>query len=138
MNREIQQEQARVLNQAHQAYDAATNDEQKTFSTLQEKKTQAFQKQNDMVQYQILLHDYESSRALYEGLVQRLRQAGIVAGLESSEVDIVDMARIPGRPSEVSRAATVLLGLLFGLAVGLAGRIADCAVRSACAGYFGD
>ena len=34
LNREIQLEQARVLNQAHQAYDAASNDEQKTFATL--------------------------------------------------------------------------------------------------------
>lgn len=119
LNSEIQQEQARVLNQAHQAFDAASNDEQKTFDTLSGKKADAFQKQNDMVQYQILLHDYESSRALYEGLVQRLRQAGIVAGLESSEVDIVDMARVPGTPSEVGRAATVGLGLIFGLGLGL-------------------
>jgi len=121
LNTEIVQEQARVLNQAHQAFDAASDDERKTFATLQDKKSQAFQKQSDMVQYQILLHDYESSRALYEGLVQRLRQAGIVAGLESSEVDIVDMARVPGTPSEVSRAATLALGLVFGLAVGFTG-----------------
>jgi polysaccharide biosynthesis transport protein len=121
LNREIGQEQARVLNQAHQAFDAASSNEQKTFATLQDKKSEAFQKQNDMVQYQILLHDYESSRALYEGLVQRLRQAGIVAGLESSEVDIVDMARVPGRPSDVGRVATIALGSIFGLSAGLIG-----------------
>jgi len=121
LDREIQQEQARVLNQARQAYDAAGSDEQKTFATLQTKKSEAFQKQNDMVQYQILQHDYESSRNLYEGLVERLRQAGIVAGLESSEVDIIDMARVPGKPSEPSRAITVCLGLIFGLAAGLLG-----------------
>jgi capsular exopolysaccharide synthesis family protein len=119
LNREIQQEQSRVLNQAHQAFDAATSDEQKTFATLNDKKGQAFQKQNDMVQYQILEHDYESNRTLYEGLLQRLRQAGIVAGLESSEVDIVDLARIPGRPSEMGRSVAVLLGLVFGFAVGV-------------------
>jgi hypothetical protein len=72
-----------------------------------------------MVQYQILLHDYESSRTLYEGLMQRLRQAGIVAGLDSSEVDVVDMARVPGRPSETRRSVTILLGLIFGLVFGI-------------------
>jgi capsular exopolysaccharide synthesis family protein len=72
-----------------------------------------------MVQYQILLHDYESSRTLYEGLMQRLRQAGIVAGLDSSEVDIVDMARVPGKPSETRRSVVILLGLIFGLALGI-------------------
>lgn len=123
LNSEIQQEQARVLNQARQAFDAASNDEQKTFATLDSKKAETFKKQTDMVQYQILLHDYESSRALYETLMQRLRQAGIVAGLESSEVDVVDMARVPGKPSEISRAATVLLGLVFGLGTGVAGAV---------------
>ena len=119
LNHEIQQEQARVLHQAEQAYDAANRSEQNTEATLGEKKTLAFQKQNDMVQYQILLHEYESSRTLYEGLLQRLQQAGIVAGLESSEVDIVDMARIPGKPSETSRAVTIALGAIFGLVSGL-------------------
>jgi len=123
LNREIQQEQTRVLTQAHQAFDAASTDERNTLATLAEKKSAAFTKQSDMVQYQILLHDYESSRSLYEGLMQRLRQAGIVAGLESSEVDVVDMARVPGKPSEVGRAATILLGTIFGLGTGLAAAV---------------
>lgn len=123
LNREIQQEQARVLNQAHETFEAAASDEQKSFATLDDKKKQAFQKQNDMVQYQILLHDYESSRALYEGLLQRLREAGIVAGLESSEVDVVDMARVPGRPSELGRLTTIAIGFVFGLAMGSIGAL---------------
>jgi succinoglycan biosynthesis transport protein ExoP len=123
LNAEIQQEQARVLHQSQQAYEAATTNEHNTVATLDAKKSQAFTQQGDMVQYQILLHDYESSRALYEGLVQRLQQAGIVAGLESSEVDIIDMARVPGRPSEISRTVTVALGLIFGFAVGVIGAL---------------
>jgi len=119
LNKEIDQEQRRILNQSQSAYQAAASNEKDTVATLEGKKSQAFQKQNDMVQYQILLHDYEASRTLYEGLMQRLRQAGIVAGLDSSEVDIVDMARIPGRPSETRRSVTILLGLIFGFAVGV-------------------
>jgi polysaccharide biosynthesis transport protein len=121
LDKEINQEQARVLNQARQAYDAANNNEQNTVASLQGKKSEVFEHQNDMVQYQILTHDYESSRALYEGLMQRLRQAGIVAGLDSSEVDIVDMARVPGKPSDPRRAVSVGLGWIFGLAIGLMG-----------------
>ncbi len=121
LDREINQEQERVLNQARQAFDAANNNEQKTVASLQGKKSEVFQHQSDMVQYQILTHDYESSRALYEGLMQRLRQAGIVAGLDSSEVDIIDTARVPGKPSEPRRAVSVGLGLIFGLALGLMG-----------------
>ena len=123
LNREIQQEQDRVLNQAKEAYSAASFNEKNTNATLEDKKSDAFHKQGDMVQYQILLHDYESSRTLYEGLMERLRQAGIVSGLDSSEVDVIDMARIPGKTSEISRIATVILGLFCGLLLGLPGAL---------------
>jgi capsular exopolysaccharide synthesis family protein len=36
-------------------------------------------------------------------------------------VDIVDMARVPGRPSEMGRLTAAALGLVFGLALGVAG-----------------
>lgn len=119
LDHEIDIEQQRVLNQAHEAYDAAVHNERATAATLQSQKNQALLKHNDMVNYQILLHDFESSRALYEGLLQKLRQAGIVSGLESSEVDIFDVARIPSKPTELNRIATIAIGLLLGLASGL-------------------
>jgi polysaccharide biosynthesis transport protein len=118
LDREIELEQKRVLNQAHEAYSAALRNEQATEGSLNQRKSVALEKHNDLVKYQILLHDFESSRALYEGLLQRLRQAGIVSGLESSEVDIFDVARIPSRPVELNRAATIAIGLILGLTTG--------------------
>jgi capsular exopolysaccharide synthesis family protein len=119
LEQEIGLEQQRVLNQARESYTAALNNEKTTTGTLEKQKELALEKHSDMVRYQILLHDFESSRTLYEGLLQRLRQAGIVSGLESSEVDIFDIARISSRPTELNRVATIAIGFALGLTVSL-------------------
>lgn len=119
LNLEISNEEQRVLNQARQAFNAAQQDERTTTAALDKQKEVAYQKHNDMVKYQILLHDFEASRSLYEGLLQRLEQAGIVSGLESSEVDIYDMALIPSTPIEMNRFAAICFGAVFGFACGI-------------------
>ncbi len=47
------------------------------------------------VQYELALHEYEANRLLYDGLQERLQEAGIIAGLHSSAVHVVDNADIP-------------------------------------------
>ena len=59
-----------------------------------------------MVRYIILLHDYEAHRTLYEGLISRLQEAGITAGLEGGEVDIVDLAEVPTKPAPLGTSPT--------------------------------
>ena len=118
LDREVSDEQQRVLNQAHQAFVAAQQNENTTTAALDREKDIANRKHDDMARYQILLHDFESSRALYEGLLQRLEEAGIVSGLESSEVDIFDMALVPSTPVEINRAAAIFIGAMLGLACG--------------------
>jgi succinoglycan biosynthesis transport protein ExoP len=123
LDKEVTQEQQRVLNQSSEAFKAAQQNEQTTKSMLDRQKDTAYGKHDAMVRYEILLHDFQSSRALYEGLLSRLEQAGIVSGLESSEVDVFDVARIPSSPTEMGRGATMAIGLSLGLAVGLIGAV---------------
>jgi capsular exopolysaccharide synthesis family protein len=119
LNREISDEERRVLNQSRQAFNAAQRDERTTTAALDRQRDIAYQKHSDMVKYQILLHDFESSRSLYEGLLQRLEQASIVSGLESSDVDIYDMALIPSTPIEMNRFSAICLGVVLGLVCGI-------------------
>ncbi len=113
----VEQEQSRVVAQAKVAYEAAQRNLNMTSSVLNEEKNKAFQKRNDMVNYQILLHEYQASRTLYEGLTQRLREAGIEAGLESAEIEVVDLPALPIAPTGYGPITLVCISLGLGVIV---------------------
>ncbi|MHB1699306.1 MAG: GumC family protein [Acidobacteriaceae bacterium] len=115
----IEQEQARSIAMAKQTYMAARTNEDMTNAALEGEKGNAYTLRDDMVQYSIRSREFESQRALYESLLERLRAAGIEAGLESSEIDIVDSALIPAMPSTTPVSSTILTNAIFALLAGI-------------------
>jgi capsular exopolysaccharide synthesis family protein len=116
LTREIKLEEQRILNQAKVSYSAALTDEQMTSKALDIRKADAFRSRDDMVRYLILQREYESHRTLYESLIQHLRVAGINAGLESAQVDVIDIADIPSiarRPLPYQLAILAFLALMI-------------------------
>jgi polysaccharide biosynthesis transport protein len=67
----------------------------------------------------VLKRDAEANRQLYQDLLQRLKEAGVSAGLRSSNIRIVDVARTPTNPIKPNVPRNIELGLLLGLACGL-------------------
>ena len=63
---------------------------------------------DNLVEYTLRQREFESNRILYEGLVQRLRTAGVEAGLESLEIDIVDPA-VPAAAPSLKPKSTILI-----------------------------
>lgn len=116
----IDKEQSRVLAQSHNAFQAAAVNEQMTRQVLDQEEAKDYQKRDAMVQFVLLQREFDSNRTLYDGLRRRLREAGIEAGLASSEIDVVDFARKPLYPSGMRRSSRVLIGLMFGLFGGVA------------------
>src|SRR5215469_4399004 len=119
INRQIGDEQKRLLDQAHEAYVAASDNEQQTRGALEAEKAEAYKLRDDLVEYTLRQRDFESNRSLYEGLSQRLRTAGIEAGLESTEIDIIDNAVPPVAPTLQSRSSMMLVDGLLMLTLGV-------------------
>jgi polysaccharide biosynthesis transport protein len=71
------------------------------------------------VQYNILKREVDTNRGLYDGLLDRLKEAGIAGGLKESNIRIVDAAVPPKKPSTPRVALNLSLGLLVGLALGI-------------------
>jgi len=73
------------------------------------------QHQTDLIQYTIAQRDFESSYALYQGLLQKLKEAGVLAGLHANDVEIIDRALVP----IIKAAPRTSLYLVVGLGVGV-------------------
>jgi len=86
---------------------------------LDEQKAEANDLGEKLVQYHILQHDADSNKQLYDGLLQKLKEAGITAGLRSSNIRVVDPALVPTSPSRPQRAQNILLAVLVGLVGGI-------------------
>jgi polysaccharide biosynthesis transport protein len=73
-----------------------------------------------MDRYNFLKREVDATRALYESLVQKLKEASIASALRASNIRVVDRADIPIAPykPDVPRSTTV--GLLTGLCIGIA------------------
>jgi capsular exopolysaccharide synthesis family protein len=91
-------------------------------AALDKQKTEANELSEKLVQYNILQHDADANKQLYDGLLQKLKEAGITAGLRSSNIRVVDPALTPTSPARPQKARNILLGFLVGLigGVGLA------------------
>jgi capsular exopolysaccharide synthesis family protein len=88
-------------------------------SRFDAQKQQAFQLNESAAQYALLRHEVESSRELYDSLQVKLKEAGVTAGLSSTNVTVVDRADIPGKPVEPKVPLNLALGLLGGLVGGV-------------------
>ena len=75
---------------------------------------------DDIIQYNSLQRDAGSNRQLYEGLLQRLKEAGVSAGLRASNIRVLDPAEVPEQPDQPRKLVNLALGLACGLVVGMA------------------
>ncbi|MEO6817727.1 MAG: polysaccharide biosynthesis tyrosine autokinase [Edaphobacter sp.] len=115
----VNKEQDRLLLQAKENYVVARANENQTNAALEQQKTDAYKLRDDLIEYTLRQREYEANRTLYEGLLQKLRTAGVEAGLESMEIDIVDQALPPAQPTLRSSSKIVLVDVIFGLIGGI-------------------
>jgi polysaccharide biosynthesis transport protein len=100
-------------------FDTAKSHVELLQAALDTQKTEANNLAEKLVQYHILQHDAESNKQLYDGLLQKLKEAGITAGLRSSNIRVVDPALVPGSPSRPQKARNIMLAVLVGLVGGV-------------------
>ncbi|HKF53484.1 MAG TPA: polysaccharide biosynthesis tyrosine autokinase [Candidatus Acidoferrales bacterium] len=72
-----------------------------------------------LVEYNMLKHDADSNKELYDGLLEKLKEAGISAGLRSSNIRIVDPALVPSTPAKPQKTRNIALAFLVGLVGGV-------------------
>src|SRR5438046_4375807 len=56
---------------------------------------------------------------MYDGLLTKLKEANIAAGLKSSNIRVIDPAMIPSTPSRPAKTRNIALSFLVGLVGGI-------------------
>jgi capsular exopolysaccharide synthesis family protein len=112
-------EEDRIISEAKQNYLAAKAQEDQAKGSLDTAQNEAYQLRDDLLEYQQRLRDFQSNQTLYDGLHQRLRTAGVEAGLESTEIDVVDRALPPLAPTLKPRTSMLVVNSVVMLIVGV-------------------
>lgn len=118
LNTEVRTEERRILNQARLSFKAASANERMTDGILRGKEKKVFGTSDDLVKYGLIREEYEAQRKLYESLVEHLREAAITSGMEGGEIDIVDLADLPGLPVQPGPVLFILGSAFAGLILG--------------------
>ena len=70
------------------------------------------------IRYDTLKHEVDTSRQLYDALLQRVKQAGLAAAMRASNILVVDPAKAPVLPYRPNYPLNAALGLLIGVFFG--------------------
>ena len=112
-------EKRAVVARLESEYAEARQREQLLSQALDQQKAEVNQMSERMVQYGILKREAEANKALYDGLLTKLKEAGISAGLRSSNIRVVDPAMIPTYPARPAKTRNITLSFLVGLVGGI-------------------
>lgn len=116
---ELDKEERAQVVLAKKELQAARNNENLLQNALNTEEQKAFKNGSKAIQYELAFQEYQANRMLYDGLQVRLQEAGIMAGLRSSSVHIVNNADIPAFPSSPRMLISVGSGLGIGLVLGV-------------------
>lgn len=115
----IAEENVKVRESLRTEFRAALKSQEMLQATFDEQKDNAFKMNQDAIQYGVMRREVDSSRDLYEGLLKRLKEAGILAGLRSSNINVIDTASVPVAPVEPKIPLNIALGCLGGIVFGI-------------------
>ena len=116
----FQAEIANVVSSLHTEYKAAVAQEQSLTKALDDQKREALSMNRKAINYGVLARDADSSRQVYNSLLQRAKETGVSGELRSSNIRIIDRAEQPRTPVSPNRTLNVTLGILGGLLLAVA------------------
>ncbi|MBV8051605.1 MAG: polysaccharide biosynthesis tyrosine autokinase [Acidobacteriaceae bacterium] len=116
---QMQIEMKKITARLRGDYQAAVQRENMLRAALEQQKQEANKLNESAIEYSLLKRDVETNRTLYEGLLEKLKEAGVTAGLRSNNFRIVDTARVPTSPSEPNLPRNVAFALALGLTTGV-------------------
>lgn len=100
-------------------YKASLARETTLMTALEEQKQEALDLNKKAIRYGILKREVESNKQMYENFLMRLKETSVTAGLKSSNIRIIDPARVPGSPIKPRVKLNLILAIITALTLGI-------------------
>jgi len=125
---------AKIGRQAKSDYELSAAREASARNAFIRQKAMAAEMNDKATNYLIAKQEADSSRRLYQHLLEEVKEAGVLAGLHSSELHVVDQAAVPLRPAKpkvpLYLAAGTVAGVFLGLVCVFVMEVTDRTVRN--------
>jgi capsular exopolysaccharide synthesis family protein len=110
---------AKVVQSVRNEFTAAEAQERSLAAALNAQKADALALNQRGIEYSVLRREAESSKQIYDALMQRAKETGISGELKRNNIRLVDQAEIPRSAVSPNRTRDLALGLLGGLLAGI-------------------
>lgn len=119
LTRQLDEEKRQAIELAKANHLTSLREHRNLLNALESQKRLADRLNENLIQYKILKREVDTNKELYEGLLQRMKEAGVSAGLKSNNIRVIDRSGLPASPSSPRPGLALLLSLFGGLLTGL-------------------
>ncbi len=119
VEKRLDAETQKVINGIRNEYESSRRKEALIRAAFEEQKTRVMAMKDRAIQYNILKREADTNRELYRDLLQRMKQAGVSAGITASNIKVIDPAEVPGGPYKPNVKMNLLLAMVVGLFLGV-------------------
>jgi polysaccharide biosynthesis transport protein len=115
MDAEIDRAVSFVTGSLKAQYESLLQQEELLQKDIEKARTKVLEGRNKNIQRQILQREADSTRTLYDGLLQQYKDLGVAGATGTNNVAVVDLAQAPGAPYKPNLQKNLLMWLVFGL-----------------------
>jgi len=119
LQKRLDAETQRVIQGIRNEYESSRRKEALIRAAFEEQKARTMEMKDRAIQYNILKREADTNRELYRDLLQRMKQAGVSAGMTASNIKVIDEAEVPRDPYKPNKKMNLLLAVVVGLFLGV-------------------
>ena len=98
LDRQKRAEDAKLVERFRSAWQTAANREQMARKSLKERTAESMKLNEAATEYAVMAQEANSSHDVYLRVLEKVREAGLAAGIHGSNITVVDSARQPVKP----------------------------------------
>jgi polysaccharide biosynthesis transport protein len=129
----IRAEVNRVARRAHNDFMVAQQAEEETRRNFNADKSEAEALNNKTIEYQMVRQEADQTRSLYDDMSRHLKESGLLAGLRSTNISVVDWAKASDKPAKplvlLYLLGSIVLGLIVGVLAALLRDVTDTKIQ---------